>query len=267
MRRVLGRQHHGVDADRAVAVVADRHLGLAVRAQVGHQALLADGGEPLGQPVRQPDRQRHQLGGVGAGVAEHQALVAGALRVVVVGSALDPVLVRLVDALGDVGGLRADRDLDAAGVAVEALVGGVVADREHGLADQRGDVGVGLGVHLARDVDQARGHHRLDGDPALRVLPQQVVQDRVRDLVADLVGVPLGDGLRGEQAQVGRAHGAPRWCSAARTGRAAAVGRAASGGCLRRAAVTLAAGPRRPRRRPPPGPSSPGRRWWRCPRA
>ena len=31
--------------------------------------------------MRQLDRQRHQLGGVGAGVAEHQALVAGALPV------------------------------------------------------------------------------------------------------------------------------------------------------------------------------------------
>ena len=34
-----------------------------------------------GEPVGQRDRQRHELGGVVAGVAEHQALVAGALAV------------------------------------------------------------------------------------------------------------------------------------------------------------------------------------------
>ena len=71
----------------AVAVVLDGDLGLAVGAQVGHVAVLADLGQPLGEPVRERDRQRHQLGGVVAGVAEHQALVAGALPVerVVVG--------------------------------------------------------------------------------------------------------------------------------------------------------------------------------------
>ena len=42
---------------------------------------LRTAGQAAGQPVRQRDRQRHQLRGVGAGVAEHQALVAGALLV------------------------------------------------------------------------------------------------------------------------------------------------------------------------------------------
>ena len=114
---VLGGEHDGVDADRAVVVVVlDGDLGLAVGTQVGQRAVLADLGEPLGEPVGDHDRQRHQLGGVVAGVAEHQALVAGALLVELVDGAADAVLVAVVDALGDVGGLRADGDLDAAGV-------------------------------------------------------------------------------------------------------------------------------------------------------
>jgi hypothetical protein len=71
---------------------------------------------------RQRDRQRHQLGGLVAGVAEHEALVARAL-------ALDRVLdvlagtrlVGVVHALRDVGRLAADRDAHAARLAVEAL--------------------------------------------------------------------------------------------------------------------------------------------------
>ncbi len=47
--------------------------------------------------MRQGDRQRHQLGRVVAGVAEHQALVAGA--------DLLALGVVVVDALGDVGAL------------------------------------------------------------------------------------------------------------------------------------------------------------------
>ena len=58
----------------------------------------------------QLDRQRHELGRVVAGVAEHEALVAGALGVQRVVGAGVRLLVRLVHALGDVGGLLADGD-------------------------------------------------------------------------------------------------------------------------------------------------------------
>src|SRR5699024_5642670 len=94
---------------------------------------------------------------------------------------------------GDVRGLRADRDLDAAGVRVEALLGGVVADLAGHVAHDRGDVGVAAGADLPGDVDETRGDHGLHGDPGTAVLAQQVVEDRVGDLVADLVGMPFGD--------------------------------------------------------------------------
>ena len=198
--RVLGGDHHGVEADRLVAVVLDGDLGLAVGAQVGDGAVLADLGQALGEAVRQRDRQRHQLGRLVAGVAEHQALVAGALPVELVDAPPSRGLVGVVDALGDVGRLGADGHRDAAGGAVEALVGGVVADLEDLLADRAGDVDVGLGRHLTGDVDLAGGDQRLDGDPALGVVLEHGVEDRVADLVGDLVRVAFGDGLGGEQA-------------------------------------------------------------------
>ena len=126
---VLRGEHDGVDAHRAVVgVVLDGDLGLAVGAQVGQRAVLADRGEPLGEALGDHDRQRHQHVGVVAGVAEHQALVAGALLVHRVDRA-GARLVAGVDALGDVAGLAADGDHHAARVAVEALLRGVVADR------------------------------------------------------------------------------------------------------------------------------------------
>ena len=42
-------------------------------------------GDPLDDAVRERDRQRHQLGGLVAGVAEHQPLVAGADVLALVG--------------------------------------------------------------------------------------------------------------------------------------------------------------------------------------
>ena len=117
--------------------------------------------------MRDRDRQRHQLGGVLDGVAEHQALVAGALGVQRVAGALDARLVGGVDALGDVGRLRADADVDAAGLAVEALVRRVVADLEDARAHGLRDVGEGLlgrRRHLADDVHLPGGHQCLDRD-------------------------------------------------------------------------------------------------------
>ena len=82
VRGVLGGHHHGVEPHRPVSPSYSMVTWvLPSGRRYGHDALLADLGEPLGEPVRQRDRQRHQLGGVVAGVAEHQALVAGALPV------------------------------------------------------------------------------------------------------------------------------------------------------------------------------------------
>jgi len=99
---VLGRDDHRVERHGPVTVVGDRHLGLAVRAQVRHLAALADLGQPLGEPVREPDRQRHELWGVVAREPEHESLVTRALQVEGVLITLHPRLVGGVDALRDV---------------------------------------------------------------------------------------------------------------------------------------------------------------------
>ena len=196
---VLRAHDDGVQADGRGALVADGDLGLAVGAQVGQLPGLAHLGELLGQAVGEVDRQRHELGGVGAGEAEHEALVASTLAVQRVAGPLDPLLEGVVDALGDVRGLPADRDLDSAGLAVEALLGVVVADLEHDVADDVHHLGVALGGDLAGHVDLSGGEQGLDRHAGLGVLAQEVVEDGVADLVGHLVGVSLGHGLRGEQ--------------------------------------------------------------------
>ena len=183
-----------------VDLVANRHLRLAVGPQVGQLADLAHLRQPLGDLVREHDRQRHQLGGLVRRVAEHHSLVAGADEVerVVVGRVVLR-LVRGVDALRDVGRLLVERDHDAAGVRVEAPLRVRVADLGDLLAHERGNVDVGLGRDLARHHDEAGRDQRLARDPAGRVVREHGVEHRVRDLIRDLVRVALGDRLRGEE--------------------------------------------------------------------
>ena len=113
--RVLAAHDDRVDARRTIVlVVADRHLRLTVRAEVVEGSVLALGRQLLAQAVRHRDRQRHELFGVGACVAEHQPLVTGALTIERILAAVGSLFVCVVHSLGDVGGLLADGDADSA---------------------------------------------------------------------------------------------------------------------------------------------------------
>jgi len=143
--------------------------------------------------VRQHDRQRHELGGLAAGVAEHHALVARALTVKLGRSLALPVFECVLDALGDVRGLGADGDRYPARRAVVALGRGVVADLQDLLPDDGGDVDVSLRGHLAGHVHLAGSDQGLYGDPAARVIPEHRVENGIADLVCHLVRMALRD--------------------------------------------------------------------------
>ena len=76
---MLRRDDDVRDGDRLAVVVDHRDLGLGVGAQPLHLALLANPGELAAEAVGEHDRRGHQLRRLVAGVAEHQALIAGAL--------------------------------------------------------------------------------------------------------------------------------------------------------------------------------------------
>ncbi len=208
---VLRRDEDALDLDRrppagVVDLVADGHLRLPVGAQVREDVGLSNLGKPVRELVREHDRQRHQLRRLGRRVPEHQPLVAGpdpVERVIVSGVVLH--LECRVDALGDVRRLLVEGHDDATGLRVEAELGARVADLRDPLAHEPRDVDVGRGRDLAGDDDEARGDERLARDPSGRILGENGVENRVRDLVGDLVRMPLGHGLRGER-EASRSH-------------------------------------------------------------
>ena len=170
---VLAGDDHGVHAHGLVVlVVLHGHLTLAVRAQVVHLAALAHLSQALCQLVGKADGHGHQLGGLVAGITEHHALIACTAHLI-------------VGAQCNIGALAVNVGDDGAGVGVKAELCAGVADICHHLADH--------------DVDEAGGCAGLAGHAGVGVVGQDLVQNCIRDLVADLVGMSLGDGLRSKQ--------------------------------------------------------------------
>ena len=170
---VLGGQHDSVDAVRLAVHIAHRHLALGVGAQEGQAAVFAQLRLALDQTVGVIDRRGHQLGRFVAGVAEHQALVAGTgVQVVVAG---------LVNALGDVIALLVVGHQHRAALVVDAVFGVVVANALDGVARHLDvvDVDVLTGGDLTRQYDQAGVDQGLRGDAGMRILLEDSIQDGV----------------------------------------------------------------------------------------
>ncbi len=190
VRGVLSGQHHRVHRHRLAVFIAQGYLALGVRTQPAEPAVLAQLRLALHQPVGEVDRRRHQRVGFVGGVAEHQALVAGALFLVL----------GFVDAHGDVRGLLADAVEHRAGGAVEAHVGAVVADVQNHLADDVFQFHIGAGAHFAGNDGHTGLDHGLHGHAGVGVVGDDGVEDRVRDLVGHFIRMAFGDRLGGKDA-------------------------------------------------------------------
>ncbi|PON46933.1 hypothetical protein TorRG33x02_324670 [Trema orientale] len=193
---MLSRDEDGVDANRdhrtTVIVVLNGDLGLPVGPEPRAGPVLANLGEAGAELGGQDMAERHQFRGLIGGVAEHVALVTRT-------DLLGPLGEMAMDALGNVGALLLNVDEDLAVVGVEADVVGDEADGAAGVADDLLVVDVGLGRDLAEDHDHVGLGAGLAGHLAVRVLRQAGVEDRVRDLVAELVRVALVHGFGCEQ--------------------------------------------------------------------
>ena len=184
---VLGRDDHGGDAGRFAVDILHRDLGLGVGAQPGVLTALAEIGDGATELVRVGDRGGHERGSLAHGVAEHDALITGALL-----GGLFAVSGSGVDALGDVGGLLADRVEEEEGVRIEFAVGIRVADLDHGGFDDLAVIELRTGRDLTAENDDVVFHHRFTGDPRSGVLLKTRIDDRVGDGVTYFVRVPFG---------------------------------------------------------------------------
>ena len=168
-------------------IVFEGKLALGVRPQVGHRGgvLPPDGGQFLKDAVGEGQRERHIVVGLVAGVAEHNALVAGALFAVAVP----------VHAHCDVAALGLDDGHNATGVGVEAVFAPGIADAADGLAGDFLYVGEGMRRHFPADDHQTGGHEGFTGDAGILVPAQAGVEDGVGNLVGHFVRMAFGNGF------------------------------------------------------------------------
>ena len=185
-RAVLAGNNNGIHAHGFAVIVFNGNLALAIRAQIIHRAVFAHFGQALGQLVGQADGQRHQLGGFVAGITEHHALVAGTGNII-------------VGAKGNVGALAVNVGDHAAGIAVKTILGAVITNLADDLACNTGNINIAVGRDFAHDVDKTSGTGGLAGNAGTRVLFQDGIQNGIRNLVADFVGMAFGNGFGCEQ--------------------------------------------------------------------
>ena len=205
---MLRGDQHGIETDRTIVVVIfDGHLSFAVRSQVRHFTALAHFGQTMGQAVGQIDRQRHEHVGLIAGVAEHHALVAGSLRLIALFAGGRGLLltVETCHTLVDFGALLGQGDHHAAGVGIEADPGTGVTDvPDHGTHDVL-DVAISLAGHLAEHEELSGGSAGFHGHMRLRILTQHIVENRIGNLIADLVRMSFRHRFGGNQLQFSHA--------------------------------------------------------------
>ena len=132
----------------------------------------------------QEDRRRHVIRVFVGRVAEHHALIAGSAR---------------VDTHGDIAGLLVDAGDHCAGIGVEPVEGIVITDGGDHTAHQRLEIDVSLGGNFAGDNNQAGCGQSLTGHTAVNVFFQAGIENRVGNLIGDLIRMPFRYRFRGKQ--------------------------------------------------------------------
>ena len=176
-----------VAATGLTVFVAHGDLALGVRTEHRLLAGLAGLGQQAQDLVGKQDRRRHQFVGLAAGVAEHDALVAGTFVLVAAG----------IHALGNVGGLRMQVNGDVAVLPMEAVL--LVADVLDGHARKMGEIFVGDGCRAAGfpgDHDTVGGGQGFTGHARFRHLAEIGIHDSIRNAVTNLVRVTLRTRIR-----------------------------------------------------------------------
>lgn len=188
--RVLGRDDDGVNTEgdngTVVVLVLNGDLSLGVGAEPREGAVAAGSRHGSVELVGEEEGEREELRGLVGGVAEHDTLVTST-------ELLEGLLV--VETLGDIGRLLLNGDEEVEGLVVEALGGVIVSDVLDGLADDLLVVELGLGGDLTEDHDHTGLGGSLASDLGEGVLSQAGIEDGIGNLIGDLVGVTLTDGL------------------------------------------------------------------------
>lgn len=185
---VLSGDEDGVHAEgndgTAFLLVLDGDLGLTVGAEPGAGAVLAHFRETVTQLGGQDVSQRHELGGLVGGIAEHMALVTGT-------DLLEGLGAHTVDALADIGRLLFEVNENLALIGIKTNVIRDEADVADGVTDNLLVVDLGTGGDLTKDHDHVGLGGGLASNLGFGVLGEASIEDGIRNLIGEFIGVTL----------------------------------------------------------------------------
>ena len=198
LRVVLQRNDHSSHSNGHVVLIGDSNLRLAIRTQPRGLRFQ------LIQPFADAMRQHHGQGQVFfrfvGGVTDYNALITRA-------ECFTCTQFGFPYGSGDVRGLFVETNLQF------QKIMGISAKIAHGIADAidytRYDpsaVYFRLGSNLAANDDLVRRSEDLHGDAGIGILPEMRVQNGVRHLIAELVGMTGTDGFRRDQSDIFLVH-------------------------------------------------------------
>ena len=180
---VLRADEDRLDLHGPAVAVPHAHLRLRVGPKPVDPPFVPVSREEGREPVGEEDRQRHPFRRLVGGVAEHQPLIAGS-----------------PDSNGpaDFRSLPGYQLPNGNAVGVEGFAGIRVTDAANHLPRDGRRINRRLGGDLPGNDDVSPLAENLAGHPGIPVGRDMRIQDRVRDEIADLVRVPLGHRLGGE---------------------------------------------------------------------
>lgn len=174
--------HPDWDNGTVVMLVLDSDLGLGVGSEPWQASISAGSRHSGVELVCQLKGQGEQLWGLIGGISEHDTLIAST-------ELLECLLI--VEALSDIWRLLLNGNQNVTGLVVEALCGVVVSDVLNGLTDDLLVIDTCLGGDFSKDHNHTSLGGSLASNLGKRVLCQASVEDSIRDLISDLIGVPL----------------------------------------------------------------------------
>jgi hypothetical protein len=162
--------------------VLDGYLAFAIGTQPGKFFGLTHFRKLRDELMSELNRHRHKLGSVFACVAEHKSLVAGTLLFV--------QALTFGDALRNIGTLFADTNQDGTVIIIETHFGIRISYVLYDLTNHGGHINDGIGSDFAGYHNHTGLYERFAGDSAIFVLLNMCIENRIRDSVGDLVGMP-----------------------------------------------------------------------------
>ena len=195
--RVLRGHDNRLNADRHAVLVSERHHGFAVGTQKIKFPALAHFGKPFGKRVRQRYRHGHKLVRFRTGIPEHHTLIARARAVVLARRFAAARFERTQHPARNIGRLPVNAVEHGAGARVEAQRGVGIAHLGNGRARYLLYVDkIGLSIELAEHDGKPRRTANLASDSAVFVLFERGVENSVRNVIANFIGMSFGNAFR-----------------------------------------------------------------------